>query len=78
MPTIGGKTKIVKADKPQFVVKLAEHLNEYLKLTWDGTEVSLSWIGDPNAATKFDNKYAAKYRIREFDDIPATRCIRKV
>lgn len=69
MTTIGGKTKIKKPSQPQYVVKASEHTNEYLKLG-----EAIEWVGDPNAATKFDSKYAAKCRVRELADIPATRC----
>lgn len=79
MTAIGGKTKIKKATQPQYVVKLAEHLNEYLKLEHDDTgELHVVWIGDPNAATTFDSKYAAKSKIREFENIPATRCFKEL
>jgi len=77
MPTIGGKIKAVKSTQPQYVVQLAPHLNEFACLKYDG-EVTVTWIGDPNAATKFDSKYAAKARMREFEDVPATRCFREL
>ena len=78
MPTIGGKTKTVKPTQPQYVVQLAPHLNEFVKLEYVDSEVVVKWIGDPNAATKFDSKYAAKARIREFEDVPATRCFKEL
>ena len=34
---------------------------------------TLAWIGDPNAATKFNSKYEAKSRTRDMEDIPASR-----
>ncbi len=77
MTTIGGKTKTKKPTQPQYVVQLAPHLNEFARLVYDG-EVIVTWIGDPNAATKFDSKYAAKARMREFEDVPATRCFREL
>ena len=78
MPTIGGKTKTIKPTQPQYVVQLAPHLNEFAKLEYVDNEVVVKWIGDPNAATKFDSKYAAKARIREFEDAPATRCFKEL
>lgn len=79
MPTIGGKTKTVKATQPQFVVQIADHINEYLKFETDEKGFQhVSWVGDPNAATKFDSKYAAKTRVREIENVPATRCYREV
>lgn len=77
MTTIGGKTKTKKPTQPQYVVQLALHLNEFARLIYD-EEVTVTWIGDPNAATKFDSKYAAKARMREFEDVPATRCFREL
>lgn len=77
MTTIGGKTKKIKPTKPQYVVQLAPHLNEFAKLEYRD-EVIVTWIGDPNAATKFDSKYAAKARMREFEDVPATRCFKEI
>lgn len=66
---IGGKTKIKKPSQPQFVVQKSSLDNEFLKL---GEQIT--WVGDPKAATKFDSKYQAKYRVRELEDVPATRC----
>jgi len=77
MITIGGKIKTVKPTKPQYVVQLAANLNEFAKLEWTGGDIDVTWIGDPNAATKFDSKYAAKARMREFE-VPATRCFKEV
>ena len=77
MTTIGGKTKTKKPTQPQYVVQLAPHLNEFAKLEYNG-EVIVTWIGDPNAATKFDSKYAAKARMREFEDVPHTRCFKEI
>lgn len=74
-----GKTKKqIKAEQPQFVVQIAEHINEYMKLIATETGIVLSWVGDPNAATKFDSKYQAKFRTRELADIPATRCFMRL
>ena len=78
MVTIGGKSRKPKLPtQPQFVIKLAEHLNEYAVIgTDDNQRATLAWIGDPNAATKFDSKYQAKSRTREIADIPETRVFR--
>lgn len=70
---IGGKTKIKKPAQPQFVVQKSGVLNEYLKL---GEEII--WVGDPNAATKFDSKYQAKTRVRELVEVPETRCFKEL
>lgn len=78
MTTIGGKTKPKRETQPQFVVQLASHLNEFAKLEYLAGEVKVVWIGDPNAATKFGSKYAAKTRVRELEDIPETRCFKEV
>lgn len=75
---IGGKTKVKKPTQPQYVVQIAEHINEYLKLTFDGSTINAFWVGDPNSATKFDSKYQAKTRVREFDNVPQTRCFREL
>lgn len=61
------------ATQPQFVVQKAYGVNEFLKL---GEE--LEWVGDPNSATKFDSKYGAKSRVREFEDVPDTRCFKEL
>lgn len=75
MVTIGGKTKVKKATQPQFVVKVAEDKNLFLSIKHDDKGLlNLDWIGDPNAATKFDSKYQAKCRVREFEAVPDTRC----
>lgn len=70
---VGGTAKLKKPSQPQFVVQKSGILNEYLKL---GEEIT--WVGDPNSATKFDSKYQAKTRIREFEDVPATRCFKEL
>lgn len=70
---IGGKTKLKKPSQPQYVVQKSGVLNEFLKL---GEEIT--WVGDPNSATKFDSKYQAKTRVREFEDVPATRCFKEL
>lgn len=80
MTAIGGKTKTkAKPTQPQFVVQLAPHLNQYalFKLDDEG-ELHINWVGDPNSATKFDSRFAAKYRVREYDNVPATRCFKEL
>ncbi len=77
MTAIGGKyIKRLKPAQPQYVVqKGVAHFdkNLYLKL---GNE--LEWVGDPNAATKFDSKYAAKCRVRELADVPDGRVFKEL
>lgn len=75
MTVIGGKSRKEKLpSQPQFVVKLAFDLNQYAVIGMDDkSHATIVWIGDPNAATKFNSKYEAKSRIREFADVPATR-----
>ena len=75
MTAIGGKSR--KADapsQPQFVIKLAQGLNQFAQIGLDDkSHTTLAWIGDPNAATKFNSKFEAKSRTRDIEDIPATR-----
>jgi hypothetical protein len=75
MTTIGGKSrKAQKPTKPQVVVQAASHVNQFAVLGTDEVGcTTIAWSGDPEAATKFDSKYAAKTRIRELLDIPASR-----
>ena len=75
MVTIGGKHRKPKLpSQPQVVIQLAAHLNQYAAIGMDGDQrATLAWIGDPNAATKFNSKYEAKTRVRDFADIPSTR-----
>jgi hypothetical protein len=75
---IGGtKRKEAKATQPMFVVQKGYLANEYMKLTYAG-EITVTWVGDPNAATQFSSKYAAKARIRELADVPETRCFKEL
>lgn len=76
---IGGTTKLKKSSQPQYVVQKSGILNEYLLFKLDdvGT-LYFIWVGDPNSATKFDSKYQAKTRVREFEDVPATRCFKEL
>jgi hypothetical protein len=78
MVTIGGKTRKPKVPtKPQVVIQRGFNLNEYALIGADDKHnVTLAWVGDPNAATKFESKYDAKNRTRHIDDIPENRTFR--
>jgi len=78
MVQVGGKIKRIKPSQPQFVVQKAASDNEYLKLSYDGVDIIIEWVGDPKAASKFDSKYQAKCRVREIDDVPDTRCFKEL
>lgn len=79
MTEIGRKIKAKKATQPQYVVQVAEDINQYAKFATDEAgELHIVWVGDPNAATKFDSKYGAKLRVRELDNVPQTRCFREL
>lgn len=78
MITIGGKTRVVRPTQPQFVVQLASYLNEFMLLKVEGDDLLVLWVGDPNAATKFNSKYNAKMRVREIENIPVTRCFKEL
>ena len=80
MTAIGGKHRTPKLpSQPQFVIQLAPHVNDYAVIGMDDHGMAtLAWIGDPNAATKFNSKYEAKSRTRDMADIPATRMFRTV
>lgn len=82
MVAIGGKTLKKKPHaptQPQYVVQSANYTNEYLLIGHDDQgNTIVSWIGDPNAATKFDSKYHAKTRIREMENVPSTRCFKQL
>jgi len=75
MITIGGKTKKPHAPmKPQVVIQIADGINQFALLSADDKgHPTIDWIGDPNAATKFDSKYSAKFRTMSIADIPETR-----
>lgn len=75
MATIGGKSRKPKnPTKPQFVIQRAIGLNEYAQIGMDDkSNVTLAWVGDPNAASKYDSRYDAKFRTRHIEDIPTTR-----
>ncbi len=78
MTAIGGKHRKPKLpSQPQVIVQLAEHLNQYAIFGMDDKQnATIAWIGDPNAATKFNSKYEAKSRTRDMADIPETRIFR--
>lgn len=78
MTTIGGETRKPKTPaKPQVVIQRGAGLNEYALIgTDEKSNITLDWVGDPNAASKFDSKYDAKFRTRHFADIPETRSFR--
>lgn len=79
MVQVGGKTKkTAKAAQPQFVVESGFGTNLFLKFVSDDNGLLLTWIGDPNEATPFSSKFAAKERIRELEDIPAGRIIKEL
>ncbi len=75
MAAIGGKTKkATLPSQPQFVVQRSALANEYLLIsTNEAHETLISWVGDPNAATKYNSKYDAKNRTRDIENIPDTR-----
>jgi hypothetical protein len=75
MATIGSKPrKKSLPTQPQFVVQEAPFTNRFALLRTDEKgNLIIGWIGDPNAATKFNSKYEAKSRTRELSDIPETR-----
>lgn len=76
---IGGtKRKLLKATQPMFVVQKGYFANEYMKLVYEAGSINIEWVGDPNAATQFSSKYAAKTRVRELADVPMTRCFKEV
>ena len=72
------KKETAKAAQPQFVVESGFGTNEYLKFVSDDNGLLLTWIGDPNEATQFSSKFAAKERIREIEGLPATRCFKEL
>lgn len=75
MVAIGGPARKEPLPKqPQFVVQLAEGLNQYALIGMDEKNMAtIEWVGDPNAATKFNSKYEAKSRVRDMEDVPSTR-----
>ena len=79
MVQIGGKTKkTAKAAQPQFVVQESYGANSYLKFIADDSGLAFTWTSDPNDATKFDSKYAAKERVRDIEGLSATRCFKEL
>ena len=76
---IGGKTKKAhKATQPQFVVQESYGANSYLKFIADDSGLVFTWTSDPQEATKFDSKYAAKERIRDIIGMPTTLCFKEL
>lgn len=75
MLTIGGKPRKAKLpSQPQVVVQRAAFTNEFALLSTDDKGLAhITWIGDPNAATKFNSKYEAKSRVREWENVPESR-----
>lgn len=75
MVAIGGKPRKAKLPaQPQVVIQRAAFANEFALFgTDDRGHTIISWIGDPNAASKFNSKYEAKSRVREMEDVPETR-----
>lgn len=78
MIAIGGKPRKAKLPaQPQVVVQRAPFTNEFALFYSDSKGSTVfEWIGDPNAATKFNSKYEAKSRVRQMVDIPETRVFR--
>lgn len=77
MTTIGGKHRAPhRPSQPQFVVRWSDRANLFAKLGVDDRgAATLTWIGDPRAATQFDSRYAAKTRVRDIAEVPETRVI---
>jgi hypothetical protein len=75
MIAIGGKPRKAKLPaQPQVVVQRAPFTNEFALIGADDKGLTtITWIGDPNGATKFSSKYEAKSRVREMEDVPETR-----
>lgn len=80
MVAIGGKTRKAKLpSQPQVVVQRAPFTNEFALFSTDDKGLAhLAWIGDPNAATKFNSKYEAKSRVRDMDNVPGTRVFKVI
>jgi hypothetical protein len=75
MVAIGGKPRKAKLpSQPQVVVQRAAFTNEFALFSADDKGMTIiTWIGDPNAATKFNSKYEAKSRVRDMHDVPDSR-----
>jgi hypothetical protein len=75
MTTIGGKhRKPNLPDHPQVIIQIASHINQYAVFGVDAKKrTTIEWVGDPNAATKFNSKYEAKSRTRDMEEIPISR-----
>jgi hypothetical protein len=75
MVAIGGKSRKPQLpSQPQVVVQRSDAANEFARFGRDDKGLTtIEWIGDPNAASKFNSKYEAKCRVREMADVPETR-----
>jgi hypothetical protein len=75
MVTIGGKSRKASLPaQPQVVIQRANFTNEFALIGLDDRQqATIAWVGDPNAATKFNSKYEAKSRVRDFEDVPESR-----
>lgn len=78
MTTIGGKTRTAKPSQPQWVIQNSDGVNLFARFVTTDGKLHIKWIGDPNSATKFDSKYQAKFRTRELEEVPATRCFKQL
>ena len=58
--------------------KRVKGLKGYLQRKVGMKPVSEDNFADPNAATQFTSKYAAKARTRELADVPETRCFKEL
>jgi hypothetical protein len=78
MTAIGGKHRKPKLpSQPQIVIQWAPDAKRYAKLDVDEKQFAIiAWVGDPNAATKFNSKFEAKSRTRDMADIPDSRVFR--
>jgi hypothetical protein len=78
MTAIGGKPRKAKLpSQPQVVIQRAPFTNEFALFGADDRgNATVAWIGDPNAATKFNSKFEAKSRTREMEDVPSTRAFK--
>lgn len=75
MTAIGGKSRKAKTPaQPQVVIERSVFANAFALFGVDDKgHTIISWIGDPNAATKFNSKFEAKSRTRDMEDVPETR-----
>jgi hypothetical protein len=80
MTTIGGKHREPKLpSQPQFVIEWALNSNRFATFGVDDKgHTTIGWIGDPNAASKFNSKFEAKSRTRDMANIPDSRVFREL